>query len=113
MGISKPSQGLAKHQKDMAVLSFSSFSIFFYLFLLLSFVDKALSRLIDLPNHLGKLSIEDGYQNIQLEFNNLLPDSNQRYDFKDALHSVSFVYEKGAWRLDSVSQLPIRHYDKG
>ncbi|WP_345866897.1 hypothetical protein [Shewanella algae] len=110
MGISKPSQGLAKHQKDMAVLSFS---IFFYLFLLLSFVDKALSRLIDLPNHLGKLSIEDGYQNIQLEFNNLLPDSNQRYDFKDALHSVSFVYEKGAWRLDSVSQLPIRHYDKG
>ncbi|MBO2606418.1 hypothetical protein [Shewanella algae] len=76
-------------------------------------LDKALSRLIDLPNHLGKLSIEDGYQNIQLEFNNLLPDSNQRYDFKDALHSVSFVYEKGAWRLDSVSQLPIRHYDKG
>ncbi|WP_037475494.1 hypothetical protein [Shewanella sp. 38A_GOM-205m] len=108
MGISKPSQAWAKHQKDMAVLSFS-----FYLFLLLSFVDKALSRLIDLPNHLGKLSIEDGYQNIQLEFNNLLPDSNQRYDFKDALHSVSFVYEKGAWRLDSVSQLPIRHYDKG
>ncbi|GHB00937.1 hypothetical protein ACFFLG_01990 [Shewanella indica] len=76
-------------------------------------LDKALSRLIDLPNHLGKLSIEDGYQNIQLEFNNLLPDSNQRYDFKDALHSVSFVYEKGAWRLDSVSQLPIRHYDQG
>ncbi|MBO2568109.1 hypothetical protein I6M39_03715 [Shewanella algae] len=95
-------------------LSFSYlFLSFSYLFLLLSFVDKALSRLIDLPNHLGKLSIEDGYQNIQLEFNNLLPDSNQRYDFKDALHSVSFVYEKGAWRLDSVSQLPIRHYDKG
>ncbi|WP_175472249.1 hypothetical protein [Shewanella algae] len=47
MGISKPSQGLAKHQKDMAVLSFSGetskrygcpiFFIFFYLFLSFSF----------------------------------------------------------------------------
>ncbi|MFV7784965.1 hypothetical protein ACNPKB_12910 [Shewanella marisflavi] len=76
-------------------------------------LDKALSRLIDLPNHLGKLSLSDGYQHIQIEFNHALPDSRTRYDFKDALHSVSFVYEKGAWRLDSVSQLPIAHYENG
>ncbi len=74
-------------------------------------LDKALSRLIDLPSHLSKMSLEQGYQNIQVEFKDALPKSSERYDFKDALHSVSFVYEKGAWRLDSVSQLPIAHYE--
>ncbi|CAM3927848.1 hypothetical protein [Shewanella aquimarina] len=76
-------------------------------------LDKALSRLIDLPQHLGKMSLNDGYQHIQIEFNHALQASNKRYEFKDDLHSVSFVYEKGAWRLDSVSQLPISHYNQG
>lgn len=70
-------------------------------------IDKASSRLIDLPSHLGDMSLADGYKHVQVEFSNLLPPSKERYEFRDDLHSVSFVFEKGAWRLDSVSQVPL------
>lgn len=74
-------------------------------------LDSALARLITLPSHLGKMSLEKGYNHIQVEFAGQLAPSNSRYDFSDALHSVSFVYEQGAWRLDSLSQVAMNHYE--
>ena len=74
-------------------------------------LDSALSRLITLPSHLGKMSLENGYNYIQVEFAGQLAPSNSRYDFSDALHSVSFVYEQGAWRLDSLSQVAMNQYE--
>lgn len=74
-------------------------------------LDSALSRLITLPNHLGQQKLADGYKNIQIEFKDRLSPSNERYDFKDDLQSLSFIYEQGAWRLDNLSQVPINHYE--
>ena len=74
-------------------------------------LDSALARLITLPSHLGKMSLENGYNHIQVEFAGQLAPSHSRYDFSDALHSVSFVYEQGAWRLDSLSQVAMNHYE--
>ncbi|MGF1908159.1 hypothetical protein L4C38_01825 [Vibrio kasasachensis] len=74
--------------------------------------DKALSRVMALPSVLGgTISPAKGYQAIQVEFNNALPDSTTRYEFRDALHTLVFIYEKGAWRLDEIRQLPLSHYE--
>lgn len=73
--------------------------------------DKALSQLIFMPGYFAMMDIEKGYENIQRNYYGLLNDSATEYHFKDALHSVSFIYEEGAWRLDRVSQIPINHYE--
>lgn len=74
--------------------------------------DKALSRVMALPSVLsGTLSPAQGYQAIQVEFHQRLPDSTTRYAFEDKLHTLVFVYEKGAWRLDEIRQLPLSYYE--
>lgn len=75
--------------------------------------DKALSRLMALPSVLsGTIAPSVGYQAIQIEFNNILPDSTTKYEFQDALHQLVFIYEKGAWRLDQVHQLKLSHFEQ-
>jgi hypothetical protein len=73
--------------------------------------DKALSQLMFMPGYFAMMNIEKGYENIQRNYYGLLNDSATEYHFKDELHSVSFIYEEGAWRLDHVSQIPMNHYE--
>ncbi|QBF83778.1 hypothetical protein EXU30_14565 [Shewanella maritima] len=74
-------------------------------------IDKPLSQLMYMPASFALMDITKGYENIQRGYKGLLPDSETKYHFSDALHSVTFVYEKGAWRLDQVSQIPLNHYE--
>jgi hypothetical protein len=73
--------------------------------------DKALSQLMYMPGYFAMMNIEKAYENIQRNYYGLLNDSATEYHFKDELHSVSFIYEEGAWRLDHVSQIPMNHYE--
>ncbi|WP_119967634.1 hypothetical protein [Shewanella japonica] len=74
--------------------------------------DKALSQLIYMPDYFSTFDISKGYENIQRAYVGLLADSSTSYQFGDDLHSVSFKYEKGAWRLDQISQVPIRPFKR-
>ncbi|WP_076541605.1 hypothetical protein [Shewanella sp. UCD-KL21] len=74
--------------------------------------DAALSQLIYMPAYFAMMDITKGYENIQRAYSGLLPNSKHEYQFSDALHSINFKYEKGAWRLDKVSQVAINHYEQ-
>ncbi|MBN7796188.1 hypothetical protein [Parahaliea mediterranea] len=65
-------------------------------------LDRSLSRLLARINRAAMADLDAGFRRLLHEYHGQGERRGDRYEFADGLERLRFVYEKGAWRLDSV-----------
>lgn len=65
-------------------------------------LDRSLSRILARINRAAMGDLDAGFRHVLHEYQGLGERQGDSYTFADGLERLRFVYEQGAWRLDSV-----------